>query len=151
MSLIDVKTEIDLFDNLMEDKIDIIEKPITPKWQPIECIICFEDIERQPQHYRFICEHKDNMHEHCIKDLKMCPICRKMSLEAAFSLIDDSSNDSVLQDSFENSNITDTIIRDMNAITRIDSHRLHCKAKLIIIFWLLSLFIICLVLWIFLR
>tara|TARA_B100000123_G_scaffold265593_1_gene236806 strand:- start:883 stop:1329 length:447 start_codon:yes stop_codon:yes gene_type:complete len=148
MALVDVKTRIDLFENLMEDeidlfhdKIDIIEKPVTSKWQPIECIICFEDIEKQPQHYRFICEHKDNMHEHCIKDLKICPICRKMSLEAAFSLIDDSSNESSLQDSSENSSNT----------TLEYSRRLRCKAKLIIFFWMLSLFTLCLVMWVFFR
>ncbi len=157
MALVDVKTKIDLFDNLMEDnidlfdsKIDIIEKPVTPKWQPIECIICFEYIEAPPEHYTFICEHKDNMHEHCIKNLKTCPICRKISLKAAFSLIDDSLNDPNLQDSFENSSNSDTI-RDMNAITRINSHRLRCKAKLITAVWTLFAFILSLVIWVLVR
>ena len=142
--------QIDLFDNLMEDKIETLEEQLdsikiddTAKIiskEPIECIICFEDIETPPEHYRFICEHKDNMHEHCIKDLDICPICRKISLEKAFSIIDEQSNDLILQETeiFEN-----TIENSVHH--RAQSYRIRYRAKLIILGWVIILFTIFLV------
>lgn len=58
----------------------------------IECIICFEDIEEQPKNYKYMCNHKDNMHEECIKNLDICPICRSISkflYESQFNDIDE--------------------------------------------------------------
>ena len=44
-----------------------------------ECIICFENIKEPSKKYKFICNHRDNMHEECIKNLDICPICRSIS------------------------------------------------------------------------
>jgi len=141
MALIEEKNKIYLFENFIEKKIETLEEQLhsinidtvktTPK-EPIECIICFEDIETPPQHYRFICEHKDNMHEHCIKDLDICPICRKLSLEKAFLIIDEPSNDSSSQESVIFENIS----------PRAQSYRMRYRAKIIILSWVIILFTI---------
>ncbi len=58
----------------------------------IECIICFEDIKEPPQKYKYMCNHRDNMHEECIKNLDICPICRSISkylYEAQFNDVDE--------------------------------------------------------------
>ena len=57
-----------------------------------ECIICFEDIKEPPQKYKYMCNHRDNMHEECIKNLDICPICRSISkylYEAQFNDVDE--------------------------------------------------------------
>lgn len=140
MELIEEETKIDLFENFMENRLETLEeqldsikiddttKPIVK--EPIECIICFEDIETPPEHYRFICEHKDNMHEHCIKELDICPICRKISLEKAFSIIDEPYNDSSSQESVVFENIS----------PRAQSYRMRYRAKIIILSWVIILF-----------
>lgn len=141
MELIEEENKIDLFENLMENKLETLEEQLdsikidttkTILKEPIECIICFEDIETPPEHYRFICEHKDNMHEHCIKDLDICPICRKLSLEKAFSIIDEPSNDSSSQESVIFENIS----------PRAQSYRMRYRAKIIILSWVIILFTI---------
>jgi len=62
------------------------------KNQYVECIICFEDIEEAPKNYKYMCNHRDNMHEECIKNLDICPICRSISkylYESQFNDIDE--------------------------------------------------------------
>lgn len=95
-----------------------------------ECIICFEDITEIPKDYKFICNHKDNMHEKCIKNLKKCPICRKITMEEAFILIEPNNtfND-----------LTNNIPQPTNNYTR--------KCKLLILYSSTCiLFFVCLVL-----
>ena len=117
--------------NLLDEKIEELETKINI-CQPIkeyeECIICFEDIIEVPQNYKFICDHKNNMHEECIKDLTLCPICRKITMEEAFITIEPNTSFSSLEDN------TNEIIRPA-----------HLKIKKLFVpcaIWCSSIFII---------
>lgn len=72
--------------------IDLEMIDIENNQQLVECIICFEDIKETPQKYKYMCNHRDNMHQECIKNLDICPICRSISkflYEAQFNDVDE--------------------------------------------------------------
>ena len=48
-----------------------------------ECIICFEPIQKTQTISLFQCNHKENMHLECIRDLHLCPLCRSPRIDIA--------------------------------------------------------------------